>query len=101
MHANKEPQRSLVLVSVVVATVGLFGITSAMAAPRQVSALVARTSNEVQSLGRLGPLTDLAIQRLLVGDQVAASKFGTNTPIDDPVREQQELTKVRQDAVAM
>jgi chorismate mutase len=66
----------------------------------QASAADARTSNEVQSLGRLGPLTDLVIQRLLVSDQVAASKFGTSTPIDDPVREQQELATVRQAALA-
>jgi chorismate mutase len=64
------------------------------------SAADVRTSNEVKSLGRLDPLTDLVIQRLLVSDQVAASKFGTSTPIDDPVREQQELATVRQAALA-
>jgi len=46
-------------------------------------------------LGRLGPLTDLVIQRIRVGDDVAASKFGTGAPIDDPVREQQVLEQVR------
>lgn len=53
------------------------------------------------SLGPLGPLTDLVIQRLLVSDQVAAAKFGTGLPIDDPVREQQELAAVRQRAVSL
>ncbi len=43
----------------------------------------------------LEPLTDLAAQRLLVSDEVAAAKFGTDKPIDDPVREQQELAEVR------
>jgi chorismate mutase len=38
---------------------------------------------------------------LLVSDQVAASKFGTGQPIDDPAREQQELSQVRQQAVAL
>jgi chorismate mutase len=54
-----------------------------------------------RSLGPLGSLTDLVIQRLLVGDQVAAAKFGTGKPIDDPVREQQELAVVRQSAVSL
>jgi chorismate mutase-like protein len=53
------------------------------------------------ALGVFGPLTDLVIQRLVLGDQVAASKFGTGQPIDDPVREQQELAAVRQRALAM
>jgi chorismate mutase len=50
------------------------------------------------AFGRLGPLTDLVVRRLLVGDQVAASKFGTDKPIDDPVREQQVLADARQQA---
>ncbi|WP_324828047.1 MULTISPECIES: chorismate mutase [Streptomyces] len=49
-------------------------------------------------MGQLGSLTDIVIQRLLVSDQVAASKFGTNSPIADPAREQQELDAVRQQA---
>jgi chorismate mutase len=48
--------------------------------------------------GPLGPLTGLVIQRLVVSDQVAAAKFGTGQSIDDPAREQQELTGVRQSA---
>jgi chorismate mutase len=53
------------------------------------------------AVGPLGPLTQLVIQRLLVSDQVAASKFGTSQPIDDPTREQQELASVRQSAVTL
>ncbi|ADJ42986.1 chorismate mutase [Amycolatopsis mediterranei S699] len=34
-------------------------------------------------------LTDLAAQRVAIADQVAAAKYGTPSPIDDPVREQQ------------
>ncbi|UOX86157.1 chorismate mutase [Amycolatopsis sp. FBCC-B4732] len=34
-------------------------------------------------------LTDLAAQRVEIADQVAAAKYGTPSPIDDPVREQQ------------
>lgn len=54
-----------------------------------------------RSLGPLGPLTDLVIQRLQVSDQVAAAKFGTGKPIDDPVREKQELAAVRQSALSL
>ncbi|MCZ4602420.1 chorismate mutase [Streptomyces sp. Lzd4kr] len=49
----------------------------------------------VKSLGQLGSLTDLVIERLLVSDQVAASKYGIDRPIDDPAREQQVLDAVR------
>ncbi|MFD6288465.1 chorismate mutase [Streptomyces sp. NPDC060205] len=54
-----------------------------------------------ESLGRLGPLTDLIIERLQIGDDVAASKFGTDSPIEDPVREQQVLEQVRVKAEAL
>jgi chorismate mutase len=39
-------------------------------------------------------LAELAAQRVLIGDKVAAAKFGTDQPIDDPVREQQILESV-------
>lgn len=35
----------------------------------------------------LSAVTDLFAERLLVADKVAAAKYGTTTPIDDPVRE--------------
>jgi chorismate mutase-like protein len=54
-----------------------------------------------KSFGRLGPLTDLAIERLRVSDDVAASKFGTDSPIENPVREQQVLDQVRKQADAL
>lgn len=65
------------------------------------SATDSTNSGQVGSFGRLGPLTDLVIQRLLVSDEVAASKFGTGKPIDDPVREQQELAAARQSAISL
>ncbi|MDT7787608.1 MAG: chorismate mutase, partial [Pseudonocardiales bacterium] len=40
------------------------------------------------SVGPLGELTDLAVRRVQVADLVAAAKFGTTSPIDDPAREQ-------------
>jgi chorismate mutase-like protein len=101
MRGRKAPQRIRLIGSAFVATAVLFGQIPAVAAPTPALAADTRTSNEVQSPGRLGPLTDLVIQRLLVSDQVAASKFGTSSPIDDPVREQQELTTVKRAALAM
>lgn len=47
------------------------------------------------SFGRLGRLIDLVVERLRVSDQVAAAKFGTGSPVDDPRREQQVLDRVR------
>ncbi|MBP2472259.1 chorismate mutase [Crossiella equi] len=37
----------------------------------------------------LWQLTDLAAQRIQIADRVAAAKYGTTAPIDDPVREKQ------------
>ncbi|GAB2848100.1 chorismate mutase [Lentzea nigeriaca] len=52
-------------------------------------------------LGPLGDLTDLAVKRVQVADLVAAAKFGTTQPIDDPAREQQVLDTVRTKAVQL
>ncbi|RBQ13799.1 gamma subclass chorismate mutase AroQ [Spongiactinospora rosea] len=53
------------------------------------------------SMGPLGELTDLMVRRIRAGDLVAAAKFGTPRPIDDPVRERQVLEDVRTRSVAM
>lgn len=45
--------------------------------------------------GPLGELTGLAVERVRVADLVAAAKFGTTQPIDDPAREQVVLDNVR------
>jgi chorismate mutase len=55
---------------------------------------VTQSSIRSGSAGALGPLTDIAVQRILLGDKVAEAKFGTDQPIDDPAREQQELDAV-------
>lgn len=97
--STKRMVGRLIAIPVIMATVvAVIGTTTASAAPRHTGVVV---GGESGSLGRLGPLTDLVIQRLLVGDEVAASKFGTDKPIDDPAREQQELAEVRQSAVAL
>ncbi|GID59388.1 chorismate mutase [Actinoplanes couchii] len=47
----------------------------------------------VPSGGGLGSLVGLSAERLLLADRVAAAKFGTSNPIDDPVREKQVLDR--------
>ncbi|WP_053851023.1 chorismate mutase [Streptomyces sp. NRRL B-24085] len=42
----------------------------------------------------LYPVADLAAERLATADLVAAAKWGTDSPIDDPAREQQVLDNV-------
>jgi chorismate mutase len=51
----------------------------------------------VRASGEQNPLTglvSLAVQRIDTADEVAAAKFGTSQPIDDPAREHQELDEV-------
>ncbi|MEV5981411.1 chorismate mutase [Streptomyces sp. NPDC052114] len=43
---------------------------------------------------QLHPLADLSAQRLATADLVAAAKYGTDSPIDDPAREKQVLDAV-------
>jgi chorismate mutase len=49
----------------------------------------------------LVPLTDASAERVQVADLVAAAKFGTPAPIDDPAREQVVLNTVRTLSVQM
>ncbi|MET8246308.1 chorismate mutase [Streptomyces sp. NPDC005202] len=49
----------------------------------------------------LAPLTELFAERLLLADKMAAAKYGTDTPIDDPVRERQILDDVAARAVGL
>ncbi|MFG2096750.1 chorismate mutase [Streptomyces sp. NPDC048612] len=44
--------------------------------------------------GRLRPLAALSAERLATGDLVAAAKWGTGTPVDDPAREREVLRSV-------
>ncbi|MFJ1747783.1 gamma subclass chorismate mutase AroQ [Streptomyces sp. NPDC088116] len=43
---------------------------------------------------RLSPVAELSARRLATADLVAAAKWGTDSPIDDPAREQQVLDTV-------
>ncbi|QDY81022.1 chorismate mutase [Streptomyces qinzhouensis] len=51
------------------------------------------------SYSQLLPLTTLSAERLATADLVAAAKWGTGSPIDDPAREQVVLDTVRKQAV--
>ncbi|WP_051793582.1 gamma subclass chorismate mutase AroQ [Kibdelosporangium aridum] len=53
----------------------------------------AATPTQTPSREGLTPLVGLAAERILLADKVAAAKFGTSTPIEDPVREQQVLDR--------
>lgn len=47
---------------------------------------------------RLHPLAELSARRLATADLVAAAKWGTGGPVDDPVREKQVLDTVARQA---
>ena len=48
-----------------------------------------------------GALVDLAVQRILVSDDVAATKFRSGAPVEDLLRERQMLTEASNRAVQM
>jgi chorismate mutase-like protein len=91
---SKRTRRIAVTALAVAGAMSLTVPQATAAAPTETSAMA-----NAGSFGRLGPLTDLVVERLLVGDDVAASKFGTTSPIEDPVREEQVLEQVRKQAV--
>ncbi|WP_306216198.1 gamma subclass chorismate mutase AroQ [Actinoplanes sp. RD1] len=69
------------------------------AASAAAAGLLATTATPAQAAPRhpapartgLTSLVGLSAERILLADKVAAAKFGTSTPIEDPVREQQVL----------
>ncbi|MEY9936863.1 chorismate mutase [Streptacidiphilus sp. MAP5-3] len=73
------------LLTTAAAGVGL-GAGSAAAAPRTTP---------------LETIAALSAQRVEVGDQVAAAKYGTGSPIDDPAREAAEIATAEQQATAL
>ncbi|SFS46830.1 chorismate mutase [Saccharopolyspora flava] len=54
-----------------------------------------------QAEGALDPLVGSAAERVVLSDQVAAAKWGTDSPIEDPEREQQVLDGVAARAVEL
>ncbi|MER6991831.1 chorismate mutase [Saccharopolyspora hirsuta] len=51
--------------------------------------------------GSLDPLLHSAAERVATSDQVAAAKWGTGQPIDDPAREEQVLDAVARKSVEL
>ncbi|WP_202873811.1 gamma subclass chorismate mutase AroQ [Kribbella speibonae] len=90
--------RKLITTAVAVTAVG----TSALLTPAAATAnTTVQPGGAHQTAPSLDALTELVIQRILVGDDVAASKYFSGKPVDDPVREQQILDSVRASAVQL
>ncbi|ELP67130.1 chorismate mutase [Streptomyces turgidiscabies] len=93
-----------VCASAVLAVSGAAPAVAQTSTPVRVSSVAlspASPASSLTSLTSLTPLTDLFAERLLVADKVAAAKYGTDKPIDDPVREQQILDDVSARAVGL
>ena len=83
------PHRHLLAAAAVLAAAALLAVPSAAsAAPAPAAAPTAAASST------LYPVAALAAERLATADLVAAAKWGTDSPIDDPAREQQVLDSV-------
>lgn len=83
--------RSALVAACAAAAVSFASTSPAAAAP---AAAPVRAASVAHGLSGLTSLTDLFAERLLLADKVAAAKYGTDKPIDDPVREQQILDDV-------
>lgn len=69
--------------------------------PLIASLLIATAGIAVPAHETLVPLADVSAERVQVADLVAAAKFGTPSPIDDPVREQAVLDAAAARSVEM
>ncbi|MFC8142100.1 chorismate mutase [Streptomyces paradoxus] len=97
MRPRRLPSALTVLGAVATATALALGPAGPATAGTQRPAPARQTA----AAHGLTSVTDLLAQRLLLADKVAAAKYGTDTPIDDPVREAQILTDVRVRAAAL
>ncbi|WP_343242872.1 chorismate mutase [Streptomyces sp. SID12501] len=96
--------RSVLLAVCASAVLAVSGAAPAVAdtsTPVRAGAVASSPTFSSTSLTSLTSLTDLFAERLLVADKVAAAKYGTDKPIDDPVREQQILADVSARAVGL
>ncbi|MER5280609.1 gamma subclass chorismate mutase AroQ [Streptomyces sp. NPDC002809] len=84
----------LLTAGAVAATLFLAG-TNAAAAPSPVAPVAGANRS---GYDRLHLLVDLSAQRLATADLVAAAKWGTGSPVDDPARERQVLDAVARQA---
>ncbi|MEU7190643.1 chorismate mutase [Streptomyces sp. NPDC045470] len=72
--------------------------TSAVVRPATANSAPAAPPREADALR---PLAALSARRLATADLVAAAKWGTGSPVDDPVREQQVLDAVARQAAEL
>jgi len=98
-----EVLRQAMAFGLVVTGLAVGGTTTASATPTSIPtpAASATVDSGGHSRWRLAGLTDLVADRIEVGDKVAAAKFGTDRPIEDPVREQQVLDAARASAITL
>ena len=89
------PLRSLLTAVTATAAVALTA-TTAVAAPVSpaTGASGIQATAYAPASAALHPIAELAAERLATADLVAAAKWGTDSPIDDPAREQQVLDAV-------
>ncbi|MFE0379212.1 chorismate mutase [Streptomyces inhibens] len=87
------------LIAAASATALFTGAGAAVAAPAAPPvAATAPAATAHSPYGQLHPLAALSAERLATGDLVAAAKWGTGSPIDDPAREQEVLNAVAEQA---
>lgn len=93
------PLRRALITLTATAAVALTATGSAVAVP--VSGTAPAPHATALSLSPLHPVVELAAERLATADLVAAAKWGTDSPIDDPAREQQVLDNVAAQAAQL
>ncbi|MET7689678.1 chorismate mutase [Streptomyces sp. NPDC005483] len=87
------PLRRALITVIATAAVVLTATGTAVAIPVPATPVVA-PHLAARSLSALHPVVELTAARLATADLVAAAKWGTDSPIDDPAREQQVLDNV-------
>ncbi|MDH6453251.1 MULTISPECIES: chorismate mutase [unclassified Streptomyces] len=91
MRTTTPLRRALITVTATAAVV-LTATGTAVAVPVHGTAAAPHTA--ALALSPLHSVVGLAAERLATADLVAAAKWGTDSPIDDPAREQQVLDNV-------
>ncbi|MFF5982633.1 chorismate mutase [Streptomyces olindensis] len=94
---RSERLRSALTLLATATTLALGTVAPATAAAER----PAPAATQAAAAHNLGGITELIAQRLLLADKVAAAKYGTDTPIDDPAREAQILDDVRARAAGL
>jgi chorismate mutase len=100
MHTTTPLRRVLITVTATAAALTATG--TAVAVPvAGTTASVAAPRLTTPSFSALHTLVELSAERLATADLVAAAKWGTASPIDDPAREQQVLDNVAAQATQL